>query len=215
MTTAVARRIEKLYRRPARVIYPPVDVESYRPGLLPREEFYVSVSRFVPYKRVDLIVEAFTRMGKPLVVIGEGSEFEKVRRAAGPNVKLLGHRSAAEIEDYLQRARAFVFAAEEDFGIASVEAQATGCPVIAYGKGGALETVIGWPAPEPTGVFFDAQTPEAIAGAVKTFEAYEDEFDPEVCRRNAELFGQQRFQGELRTTLEELWDRFRRDEALE
>ncbi len=211
----VARRIEKLYRRPARVIYPPVDVERYRPGLLPREEFYVSVSRFVPYKRMDLIVEAFTRMGKPLVVIGEGSEFEKVRRAAGPNVKLLGHRSAAEIEDYLQRARAFVFAAEEDFGIAPVEAQATGCPVIAYGKGGALETVIGWPAPEPTGVFFDAQTPEAIAGAVKTFEAHEDEFDPEVCRRNAERFGQQRFQGELRTALEELWDRFRRGETLE
>ncbi len=210
----VAKRIWRTYRRPARVIYPPVDVERYQPEL-PREEFFVTVSRFVPYKRIDLIVEAFTRMGKPLVVIGEGPEFEKVQRLAGPKVKLLGYQPDAVVADYLQRARAFIFAADEDFGIAPVEAQAAGCPVIAYGKGGALETIVGWPTPEATGVFFDAQASEAIEAAVKLFEAHEDEFEPRACRRNAERFGRERFQSEFRAAVEELWGRFRRGEALE
>ena len=203
----VARRIEKLYRRPARVVHPPVDVECFRPDL-PREDFCIAISRFAPYKRMDLIVEAFTRMDKPLVVIGEGTEFEKARRIAGSNVKMLGHQPDEVVADYLQRARAFVFAADEDFGIAPVEAQAAGCPVIAYGRGGALETVIGWPAPGATGVFFDEQTPEALAAAVETFEAHEGEFEPEACRRNAERFGQERFQEEFRATVEELWSSF-------
>ncbi len=210
-----AKRIWRAYHRPpARVIYPPVDVERYQPEL-PREEFFVTVSRFVPYKRIDLIVEAFTRMGKPLVVIGEGPEFEKVQRLAGPKVKLLGYQPDAVVADYLQRARAFIFAADEDFGIAPVEAQAAGCPVIAYGKGGALETIVGWPTSEATGVFFDAQASEAIEAAVKLFEAHEDEFEPRACRRNAERFGRERFQSEFRAAVEELWGRFRRGEALE
>ena len=210
----VARRIGKLYRRPARVIYPPISIERYRPDL-PREEFFVAVSRFAPYKRMNIIVEAFTRMGKPLVVIGEGSEFGKAQRIAGPNVKLLGHQPGEVVADYLQRAKAFVFAADEDFGIAPVEAQAAGCPVIAYGKGGALETVIGWPAPDATGVFFDEQTPEALREAVKFFEIHEDKFRPAACRRHAERFGQQSFQDEFRSTVEELWSRFQRGESLE
>lgn len=210
----VAGRIWKAYRRPARVVYPPVGVERYRSDR-PREGFYVAVSRFVPYKRMDLIVEAFTRMGKSLVVIGEGSEFEKVRRTAGPNVKLLGYQPDGVVADHLQRARAFIFAAEEDFGIAPVEAQAAGCPVIAYGKGGGLETVVGWPTPGATGVFFDTQTPQALEAAVKLFETNEHSFNNMVCRRNAERFGRERFGQEFGAAVEELWDRFQRGERLE
>jgi len=210
----VAQRIQKLYRRPSRIIYPPVNVERFE-SHLPREEFFVAASRFVPYKRMNLVVEAFNRMGKPLVVIGEGPEFEKVRHIAGPNVQLLGYQPDKVVADYLQRARAFVFAADEDFGIAPVEAQAAGCPVIAYGRGGVLETVVGWPAPEATGVFFDAQTSDALEEAVRLFEAHEDDFKPETCRRNVVRFGRERFQKEFRVTLEELWGRFQRHETLE
>jgi glycosyltransferase involved in cell wall biosynthesis len=210
----IARRINKLYRRPARIIYPPVSVERYLPDL-PREEFFITVSRFAPYKRINLIVEAFTRIGKPLVIVGQGPEFGKIQRMAGPNVKLLGYQPDEVVADYLQRARAFILAADEDFGIAPLEAQAAGCPVVAYGKGGALETLIGWPKPDATAVFFDTQTPEALEAAVQLFSAHKDEFSPEACRRNAERFGQQRFQREFRSTAEELWGRFQRGEGLE
>jgi glycosyltransferase involved in cell wall biosynthesis len=210
----VARRIGKLYRRRARVIHPPVDVDSYRSDQL-REEYFVAVSRFVPYKRMDLIADTFTRMGKPIVIIGGGSEFEKVRRESGPNVKLLGYQPDEVVADYLQRARALVFAANEDFGIVPVEAQAAGCPVIAYGRGGTLETVVGWPATNPTGAFFDTQTPGAIEAAVKFFEAHKNEFLPENCRLNAERFGRERFRRELTTVMEDLWAKFQRNEALE
>jgi glycosyltransferase involved in cell wall biosynthesis len=210
----VQRRIEKLYRRPARVIYPPVDIERYQPDL-PREEFFVTVSRFVPYKRLDLIVRTFTRTGHELVVIGDGPERARIERLAGSRVRVLGYQPDEVVVDHLQRAKAFIFAADEDFGIAPVEAQAAGCPVVAYGKGGALETVTGWPDPHATGVFFDAQTPEALEAAVKLFEAHEDELKPEACRRNAERFGQQHFQREFRSTIEELWSKFQGGEALE
>jgi glycosyltransferase involved in cell wall biosynthesis len=210
----VARRIEKLYRRPARVVYPPVDVARYRPGSR-REEFFVTVSRLVPYKRLDLIVDAFTRMGKPLVIIGDGPDQARLQREAGPSVKLLGYQPDEVVADHLQRARAFVFAADEDFGIAPVEAQAAGCPVVAYGKGGALETVVGWPAPGATGVFFDSQTPEALGAAVSLFEAHEDAFEPGACRRNAERFGRERFRQEFRNTVEELWGKFQKGKRLE
>ncbi len=202
----VARRIEKLYRRPARVVYPPVDVSRYRHDL-PREDFYVAVSRLVPYKRLDLVVETFNRLGKPLVVLGDGPEKEKLQQAAGPTVEILGYVPDEEITARLQRARGFVFAADEDFGIAPVEAQAAGCPVIAYGKGGALETVTGGPGPHATGVFFDAQTPRALEDAVKRFEEA-GPFDPAACRRQAERFGLERFRREFRTVVGELWDGF-------
>ena len=210
----VARRINKLYRRPARVIYPPVEIEHYRSDL-PREEFYVTVSRFVPYKRVDLIIEAFSKIGTPLVVIGEGPEFRRAQRIAKSNVQLLSYQPDEVVADHLQRARAFVFAADEDFGIIPVEAQAAGCPVIAYGKGGVLETVIGWPSPNATGVFFDAQTLEALTEAIRLFETHEGMFRPETCRRNAERFSQGRFQREFRDAVEQLWDKFQRGERLE
>jgi glycosyltransferase involved in cell wall biosynthesis len=207
----VAKRIWRTYRRPARVIYPPVNVNRYRPDL-PREDFFVAVSRFAPYKRVDLIAEAFTRMGRPLVIIGDGPEFEKVRRIAGPNVKLLGHQSDEVVADYLQRARAFVFAAEEDFGIAPVEAQAAGCPVIAYGRGGAQETVIPGPAPGATGIFFEEQTLASLERAVETFELHEEEFRPEDCRKNAGRFDREQFRNDFESTIRELWESFRRGE---
>lgn len=210
----VQRRIWRLYRRPARVIYPPVEVERYRPDL-PRDEFFVTVSRFVPYKRMDLIVEAFTRMGRELVVIGDGPDRVKIERLAGPNVKILGYQPDEVVAQYLQRARAFIFAADEDFGIAPVEAQASGCPVIAYGRGGALETVIGWPSSKATGVFFETQTPEALKAAVSFFEAHEESIKPEACRSNAERFSRGRFQREFQATMEELWDRFQHGETLE
>ncbi len=210
----VARRVNKLYRRPARVLYPPVEVARYRADL-PREDFYVSVSRLVPYKGVDLIVEAFTQTKKPLVVIGDGPELDRIRRIAGPNVSLLGHQPEEVVRDHLQRARAFVFAAEEDFGIAPVEAQAAGCPVIAYGRGGACETVIPHPEPGATGLFFDHPSPEALAAAVERFETLEDAPDREACGRNAERFARDRFLRELESTVEELWHSFQRGAALE
>lgn len=210
----VEQRINKLYRRPAQVVYPPVHVARYRPDL-PREEFFITVSRFAPYKHIRMIVEAFAKMGKPLVVIGEGSEFERVQGVAGPNVKLLGYQPDEVVADYLQRAKAFIFAADEDFGIAPVEAQAAGCPVVGYGGGGLLETVTPWPAPEATGVFFDAQTPGALEAAVKLFEAYEGQFQAKNCRRNAERFRQEHFKREFTAKVEELWGRFQRGESLE
>lgn len=210
----VARRIWRAYRRQARVIYPPVNVDRYRYDL-PREDFYMAVSRFVPYKRMDLIVEAFSAMGKPLVVIGDGPEFEKVRRTAGPSVKMMGRQPNEVVADHLQRARAFVFAAEEDFGIVPVEAQAAGCPVIAFGKGGALETVVGLPESDATGVFFEEQTPESLKDAVDLFEGHENGLSPGACRRNAERFGAERFRRELRSTVGELWEKFQRGDRLE
>ena len=210
----VARRIKKLYRRPAQVVYPPVDTARYQPSPF-REQFYVTVSRFVPYKRLDLIVEAFTRMKRPLVVIGDGPDRTRVEQMAGPSVKLLGFQPDEVIVDYLSRARGFVFAAHEDFGIAPVEAQAAGCPVIAYRKGGTLETIVGWPSPGATGVFFDSQTPEALEEAVNLFEAHEEEFSSKACRHNAERFGQERFRQEFRATVEKLWNEFQEGEVLE
>jgi glycosyltransferase involved in cell wall biosynthesis len=210
----VARRIAKLYRRPAQVLYPPVSVERYRWNL-PREDFFVAASRFAPYKRMDLVVEAFTRLKRPLVVIGDGPELERSRSLAGPNVRLIGHQPDEVVADHLQRAKALIFAADEDFGIVPVEAQAAGCPVIAYGKGGARETVVGWPAPNATGVFFDAQTPEALEAAVRLYEDHEAALLPEACRRNAERFARERFASEFRSIVSELWESFQRDAPLE
>lgn len=210
----VARRVEKLYRRSARVLHPPVNVDGYQANA-DRNGTFVAVSRFVPYKRIDLVVRAFTKMGKPLVVIGDGPDREKVEREAGPNVEILGYQPDEVIVDHLQSARGLVFAADEDFGIVPVEAQAAGCPVIAYGKGGALETVVGWPSEGATGVFYDNQTSESLEKAVELFEAHEDEISPEDCRRNAERFSRGRFGGELESTVEELWEKFQRGEELE
>lgn len=193
----IAERIERAYGRSAAVIYPPVDSDYFSPEG-PREDFYLTASRFVQYKRIDLIVEAFRLLpDRELVVVGDGPDAAKIRALAGPNVRLVGRQSREALRDYLRRARAFVFAAEEDFGIAPVEAQSCGTPVIAFGRGGALETVRAAPHPAPTGVFFDEQSAEAIADGVRRFEAVAPTILPENCRSNAERFDGAKFREQI------------------
>jgi glycosyltransferase involved in cell wall biosynthesis len=188
----IARRIHKVYQRDAEVVFPPVDVDSFELETR-KEDFYLTASRLVPYKKIDLIVEAFSRMPeKRLVVIGDGPDMQKVRAKAGPNVEVMGYQPFSVLHDRMRRAKAFVFAAEEDFGISVVEAQACGTPVIAYGKGGALETVID-AGTQPTGLFFDEQRAESIIAAVEAFERDPARFRAEDCRTNAERFSAAHF----------------------
>jgi glycosyltransferase involved in cell wall biosynthesis len=204
----IARRIWKAYRRKAEVIHPPVDIEAFT--LQPnKEEFYLTASRMVPYKRMDLIVDAFAAMPqKRLIVIGAGSEFHKIKNKATKNVEFLGYQPFDVLRDHMQRAKAFVFAAEEDFGIVPVEAQACGTPIIAYRGGGVAETVRGQGAPSPTGVLFDSQSVEAILQAVETFEAISEDFHPSDIRRHAERFGVPRFRRELSGFINKCWASF-------
>lgn len=190
----IARRIQKVYGRNATVLYPPVDLDAF-PLRIHKDGFYVTAGRLVPYKRFDLIIQAFALMpDKQLIVIGDGPELPLLRNLAGPNVMLLGFQAAALLLDHLQRARAFITAAEEDFGIITVEAQSCGTPVIAFGRGAALETVVGLKDGDgrpPTGVFYDAQTPEAIVAAILRLEAAE--IDPRDCHDRAAGFSTARF----------------------
>jgi len=201
----VARRIAKIYRREAEVIYPPVDVEAF-PLCVQKEDFYLTVSRMVPYKRVGMIVQAFNQMPeKRLVVIGDGPEFARISKIAGPNVRLLGFLPSASVRDYMQRAKAFVFAAEEDFGIVPVEALACGTPVIAYGRGGARESL----QDRVTGLFFDKQSPESVVEAVQRFEASSCSFDASAIRHRAEQFSPDRFRREFQGFVERHWASFK------
>lgn len=186
----IARRIYRVYGRGATVIYPPVDVAAFSLQA-DKEGFYLAASRLVPYKRMDLIVEAFNQMpDKKLVMIGDGPDMAKIRAKARPNVTVMGYQPFKVLCDHMQRAKAFVFAAEEDFGIAPVEAQACGTPVIAFGKGGALETLrgLGVVDDHATGVFFGSQSPSAIVAAVNAFEQHAAAFDPVTIRAHAEQF---------------------------
>ncbi|OLL31412.1 glycosyl transferase family 1 [Burkholderia sp. SRS-W-2-2016] len=193
----IARRIKKVYQRDAQVIFPPVDVDAFS-LCTQKEDFYLTASRMVPYKKIDLIVEAFARMPeRKLVVIGDGPEMAKIRAKAGPNVEILGYQPFEVLKDHMSRAKAFVFAAEEDFGISVVEAQACGTPVIAYGKGGALETVRDLSEAQPTGMFFDRQDAEAIVAAVERFDELAQRFMPADCRANAEQFSAAQFREHL------------------
>ncbi|MGY5956339.1 Glycosyltransferase family 4 protein [Kosakonia sp. BK9b] len=204
----IARRIKKVYGREADVIYPPVAVDDFELKT-EKSDFYLTASRMVPYKRIGLIVEAFNAMpDKKLIVIGDGPDFEKIKKTAAANVTMMGYQSFAVLREHMQNAKAFVFAAEEDFGIIPVEAQACGTPVIAFGKGGALETVIPPEHSHPTGVFFAEQTASAIVEAVETFEKSRSIFTPEACRRNAERFSQQRFEREIKEYVESKWADF-------
>lgn len=205
----IARRIWKTYRRSAQVIYPPVAVQRFRCDR-PRGDFYLTVSRFVPYKRVDLTVAAFTRLGLPLVVIGDGAERSQLERSAGPNIQFLGYQSNAAVTDYMERCKAFVFPAEEDFGITPVEAQAAGAPVIAYGRGGVAETVIHG----KTGLLFPRQTVDALTSAVVDFEQGMDLLASDMIRQHAEQFSEERFQQEFQQFLDDVWMRFQNHERL-
>jgi glycosyltransferase involved in cell wall biosynthesis len=198
----IARRIKKAYHRDATVIYPPVDLKNMTMRTQ-KDDFYVTASRMVPYKRIELIVRAFSQTPeRQLVVIGEGPEMKRIKSIAGNNVAILGHQPYDVLVDHLQRARAFIFAAEEDFGISVVEAQACGTPVIAFGRGGALESVVGLPLERPTGVFFGEQTPESLLEAVIRFENNARLFDPLQCRRNAERFSSDNFKTSLMTFID-------------
>lgn len=189
----IGQRLKNNYGRDCTVIYPPVYVDQFEP-VEKKEDFYLTASRMVPYKRIPLIVEAFAAMPeRKLVVIGDGPEFAKARAKAGPNVKLLGYQDNAVLKDYLQRARAFVFAAEEDFGIAPLEAQACGTPVLAYGRGAVRETIVDG----VTGLFFDKQSVAAIVDVVKRFEALPRPFAADEIRKNAERFSNARFKKEF------------------
>ncbi|HEX3136028.1 MAG TPA: glycosyltransferase [Casimicrobiaceae bacterium] len=190
----IAQRIRNCYRRDADVIYPPVDVPAVKVDGSPRESFYLTVSRLVPYKRIDLLVQAFSALpGRQLVVAGDGPEMKKLARLAGPNVRLLGVVDDAHRDRLLRTAKAFVFAADEDFGIAPLEAQAQGTPVIAFGRGASAETIRGLDAAAPTGVLFAEQTIASIGAAVAQFEASAQRITAAACRANAERFSRQTF----------------------
>jgi len=189
----IAKRIRKHYGREAAVIYPPVDTERFMPSHR-REDYFITVSHLVPYKRVDLIVRAFSKMKLPLLVIGDGPDMRKIKAISAPNVELLGRLPDHEVAEYMSKAKAFVYAAEEDFGIVPVEAQAAGVPVIAFGKGGVEESVLDG----QTGILFDEQNVASLIGAVQRFIKQEDRFDPALIRRNAERFSPQRFRQEFR-----------------
>ncbi len=191
ISDTVRRRIKECYGRDSVVIYPPADTDFYTPAPVPRENFFLVVSALAPYKRFDLAVAACGKLGRQLVVIGTGQEAAKLRAAAGPGVRFLGWQSDDVIRDHYRRCRAVLFPAEEDFGIVPVEAQACGAPVIAFGRGGATETVV----PGETGLFFGEQTVESLIDGIERFERMT--FDPAVARRNAERFSLPRYEAEL------------------
>ena len=210
----IARRIKKVYGRDADVIYPPVDVDSFTLNNQ-KEDFYLTASRMVPYKRIDLIVEAFSHLpNKKLVVIGDGPEMNKIKKKATSNIEILGYQPNEVMVDYMRKAKAFVFAAEEDFGITPVEAQACGTPVIAFGKGGALETVKGLDSESPTGIFFGVQDVKSIINSINEFEKYGDKITAENCRENSELFSESRFRKEFEAYVMEKWTAFESEKRI-
>jgi glycosyltransferase involved in cell wall biosynthesis len=198
ISNTVRDRIRDCYDRDAAVIYPPVDTDFYTPLGESREDFYLVVSALAPYKRFDLAIDACTKLGKKLVVIGSGQHAAKLKATAGPNVAFLGWQSDEVIRDHLRRAKALLFPGEEDFGIVPLEAHACGCPVIGFARGGLTETVkpLGGPG-EPTGVFFTEQTVDAACEAIEQFERSADRFDPRATRRQAVFFRKERFEAEL------------------
>lgn len=209
----IAKRIWKTYRRRSTVVYPPVDTNQFQPGDI-RSDHYVTVSRIVGYKRIDLLVDAFRQMpDRKLVVVGAGEDLDKIRAAAPSNVTFLGRAHDDILKATLQQARAFLFAAEEDFGISPVEAQACGIPVIAYGRGGALESIRGvWsgemPHRDPTGVFFPTQTVPAVVDAVRFFEAHQALFHASSCIENSRRFAPVVFKRKFLDLAESSWQAF-------
>ncbi|MGD1896500.1 MAG: glycosyltransferase family 4 protein [Phormidesmis sp.] len=202
----IARRIEKTYRRSAEIIYPPVDVQRFV-STAPRENFYLTVSRFVPYKRVDLTISAFNRLGLPLVVIGEGKSRSDLEKTAQDNIRFLGKQPDHVVETYMQRCRGFIFPPEEDFGITPVEAQAAGAPVIAYAKGGQSETVIHG----KTGLLFDNQSVESLVESVQHLHNHYERFDVNVLRQQAAKFSAEDFRSRFKHFVEQAWIQFHAD----
>ena len=198
----VASRIRKHYRRDATVIYPPVDVSS---GYLSErvDDYYLVVSRLIDYKRVDLAIEACNQLNRPLRIIGDGDRYKYLRKLAGSSIKFLGHLNDDAVRENYARCRALLFPGEEDFGIVPVEAQSFGRPVLAYGRGGVLETVRGLMTGDrlnvegATGVFFAEQTADSLVEAIEFFESVESRFSPSFIRQNVEQFDASRFKSEM------------------
>ena len=198
ISRTVQRRIEECYNRSSIVIYPPVDTDFYCPASVAREDCYLIVSAFAPYKRLDLAIEACNRLNRKLVIIGTGQTDALLRAVAGPTVHFLGWQPNNVVRNHLRRCRALLFPGEEDFGIVPVEAQACGSPVIAFGKGGATETII--PPDnrlEPTGAFFIEPTADCLADAIQSFESQLADFSPSAARRQALRFNSRRFSEEF------------------
>jgi glycosyltransferase involved in cell wall biosynthesis len=193
----VKRRIERYYRRDAEVIYPPVDNDFFTPAGQ-EGDYFLLVSALVPYKRLDLAVTAFNKLELPLFIIGEGPEYRQLKKMAKDNIQFLGRVSDEELRGLYRRCRALIFPQEEDFGIAALEAQACGRPVIAYGKGGVLETVI----PDETGIFFTEQSVDALTGAVDMFRS--KKFNKESIRNNALRFSRKLFKERISSFIERL-----------
>ncbi len=196
----IARRIKKYYRREADVIFPPADTDYYTPSGKDPGDYYLILSRFVPYKKIDMAIEACNRLNRRLVVIGGGSQEEDLKRLAGPTIEFKGVLPDQEVREYYRGCRAFLFPGLEDFGITPVEAQACGRPVIAYGRGGALDTVI----PGETGVLFDSQNTESLMQAMEEFESLR--WDTDKIRKHAEGFSNQRFDREISEYVREKWE---------
>ncbi|WP_298987700.1 glycosyltransferase family 4 protein [uncultured Campylobacter sp.] len=200
----IARRIKKTYGKPSDVIYPPVNVDKFTLRET-KEEFYLTASRMVPYKKIDLIVEAFSQTDKKLLVIGDGPDMAKIKSKAGKNVELLGFADDETMADLMGRAKAFVFAAEEDFGITPVEAQACGTPVICFGRGGARETVLDG----ESGLYFMEQNTKELLAAVAKFEQNYDKFEPVKIRENSLKFSRARFEAEIKSYVEKKYEEFK------
>ncbi|MEA3459921.1 MAG: glycosyltransferase, partial [Chloroflexota bacterium] len=196
ISETVRRRIAKFYGRDSVVIHPPVDTTKYTPAPS-HDDYFLIVSRLVPYKRIDLAVRAFDQLGLPLVIVGDGRDRTSLEEMAGPNIRFLGRLPEEEVKELMAHCRAFVFPGREDFGIAPVEAQAAGRPVIAYAAGGALDTIV----EGVTGTFFHEQMPEALAEAVEEFD--DTRYDPAVIRQNAERFDKSVFKEQFERFVEE------------
>lgn len=189
----ISQRIKKVYQRNALVIHPPVDVDGFELEE-DKEDFYLAASRAVPYKRLDLIIETFKQLpDKKLIVVGDGKDLKKLSKQATENIEVKGYLPIEQLKIYMQKAKALVFAAEEDFGIIPVEAQACGTPVIAYGKGGSLETVVA----DKTGIFFEEQTIQSLTAAITLFEKQANGFDPKSIRAHAQQFSSSRFKVDI------------------
>jgi glycosyltransferase involved in cell wall biosynthesis len=198
----IQTRIKRYYQRDSVIIYPPVDTARFQPLANPRADYYFIVSRLIPYKRIDLAVQALSRLKRRLIIAGEGRDRAKLEMLAGPTVEFKGRLPWADVVDLMANCRAFIFPGFEDFGITPLEAQAAGRPVIAFARGGALDTVIDG----QTGLFFHEQSVEALVEAIEQFE--QCSFDPAKARANAERFNTERFHRELSQFVEAKWREF-------